>query len=204
MLAPSPPKTGIPEKGILMTKMDVTHVRTGRFSNLRAISLVLAFALAAVPAFAGENTKSLAIELDALKARVAKLEGQIVPDDLVGTYTVNALQNELNASNPSIPQVSSYVFGGTMVFSAGGAVSFNGTAENGNSLRLGASPSVQPFVSSSGPAVFTSTWTYANGTVTVDGLPIGLSVAVGGRVLIGAGANHADGTNVLLILTRLQ
>jgi hypothetical protein len=185
--------------------MDVAHVpSTGRLVKLRATSLIFACLFAALPAVAGENTKSLAIELDALKARVAKLEGQLVPDDLVGTYAVNALQNELNASNPSIPKVSSYVFGGTMVLSTGGAVSFNGTAENGNTLRLGASPSVQPFVSSGGPAVFTSTWTYASGTVTIDGFPFGLSVAAGGRVLIGATANHSDGTNVLLILTRLQ
>jgi hypothetical protein len=60
---------------------------------------------------------------------------------------------------------------------------------------------VQLFQGSGGPS--TCTWTYANCTITtLGGFP--LSVAAGGRVLIGAGANPADNTDVLLILTRLQ
>jgi hypothetical protein len=50
----------------------------------------------------------------------------------------------------------------------------------------------------------TTTWTYADGAVTFAAAFPSLNVAAGGRVLVYAGANHSDGTNVLLILTRLQ
>ena len=49
---------------------------------------------------------------------------------------------------------------------------------------------------------FNFNWNYANGAVT--GLGFALSVAAGGRVLVGTGSNPADGTTTIIILTRLQ
>lgn len=174
--------------------------KTARPLKLSAVFLAFVFALNALNANAGENPKSLAIDLEALEARVAKLEGQIQAADLVGSYAMNGIQNELNANNQGRPSVSSYVYGGTIVLSGNGTFSFS-ASQNGNALFLGSQPSRQPVQSSDPP--FTSTWTYAGGIVTLQGLPLTLSAAVGGRVLIGTTANHSDGTNVLLILTRL-
>ncbi len=142
----------------------------------------------------------LAIDPAALEARVAKLEGQIQASDLVGSYALNAFQVELNSNNQGRPSVSSYVLGGTVVLSSNGTFSFS-TSENGNELLLGTPPSMQPFQHSNAP--FTSTWTYAGGTVTLQGLNLTLSAAMAGRVLISSGSNHSDGTNVIVILTRL-
>ncbi|MEA2161883.1 MAG: hypothetical protein QOK37_10 [Thermoanaerobaculia bacterium] len=172
-----------------------------RLLNLSAASLVFAFAFAALPAAAGESPKSVAADLEALTARVAKLEGQIVSADLVGTYALNGFQNELNANNQGRPSVSSYVYGGTLTLAADGTASLS-TPQNGNVLFLGTQPSRQAVQSNDPP--FLSTWSYANGNVTVQGLPFALSVAAGGRVMIAATANHSDGTDVLVILTRLQ
>jgi hypothetical protein len=173
--------------------------------NLRAASLFVAFAFAALPTQAqGPTLQSLASDLAALTARVAKLEGQIVAADLVGTYAIHGIQNEMSA--PGSPggstQISSYVFLGTVALAADGTGSLNGT-ESGNTLFLGPQSSVQPFQGSDSPPP-TIDWTYADGTVTALGGSLSLSVTAGGRVLVGAGANHTDGTNVLLIFTRLQ
>ena len=171
--------------------------------NLRAASLFFAFTLAALPTQAQSPTvESLASDLAALTARVAKLEGQIVAADLVGAYAIHGIQNELSASGGSA-QISSYVFLGTVTLAADGTASLNFTQQNGNTLVLGPQSSVQPFQGSGNPPP-TIDWTYADGTVTALGGAVSLSVAAGGRVLVGASANHADGTNVLLIFTRLQ
>ena len=47
-------------------------------------------------------------------------------------------------------------------------------------------------------------WAYVDGTVTASDGNVALNVTAGGRVLVGAGANHDDGTTVLLIFTRSQ
>jgi len=66
--------------------------------NFRAASLFFVFAFAAVRIQAQSPTiQSLASDLAALTARVAKLEGQIVAADLVGAYAVHGIQNELSA-----------------------------------------------------------------------------------------------------------
>jgi hypothetical protein len=175
-----------------------------RLKNLRALSLCFAVAFAALPAQAqnsGATVDSLASDLAALTARVAKLEGQIVAADLVGTYAINGIQVELSGGNS--PQVSSYVFMGTVVLAADGTVSLTTAAPSGNTLSIGSPSSVSPFMGNGGGGTQTFTWTYAAGTVTLQGGAPPLAVAAGGRILIGASANPVDGTNVLLILTRL-
>ena len=80
--------------------------------KLRAPSLFFAVALAALSAQAqnpGATIESLASDLAALAARVAKLEGQIVATDLVGTYALRGFQIELSGGAGRPAQVSSYV-----------------------------------------------------------------------------------------------
>ena len=48
----------------------------------------------------------------------------------------------------------------------------------------------------------TTTWSYADGALSFLGTQF--AVAAGPRILIASTANNSDGTNVLLILTRLQ
>ena len=175
--------------------------------NLRAASLFFAFAFATVSTQAQgrpggppnpPNIQSLASDLAALTARVAKLEGQIVADDLVGTYALHGFQTELRAASPT--HVASYVFVGTLVLAADGTGSFSGS-ENGHRLIFGSPNSLVRHVRP--PETQPFTWTYADGIVTVpESFPV--RVAAGGRVLILAGANGDDGTNVLIIFTRLQ
>ena len=80
--------------------------------NLRAPSLFLAFVFAALPIQAQSpggdppNVQSLASDLAALTKRVAKLEGQIVAADLVGTYSLHGFQIELSGSAGLPAQVS--------------------------------------------------------------------------------------------------
>jgi hypothetical protein len=179
--------------------------------KLREVSVLCASALVAftfvafgAPPAGGPGNpqiQALTSELAALTARVAILEGQITAADLVGTYALHGLQNELSGGVPA--QISSYVFGGTVTLNADGTASLNATPENGNTLSLTATPFISAF-SGSGSGSGNSTWTYANGTVTLAGGAPPLSVASAGRVLVGASANHSDGTDVILILTRLQ
>ena len=172
--------------------------------NLRAASLFFAFAFSALPTQAQSPTiESLASDLAALTTRIAKLEGQIVAADLVGTYALRGFQIELSGGAGRPAQVSSYVFTATVTLNADGTVSFIATPENGNSLSLTTPPSVSIFQGNGGGSG-TSTWAYVNGSVTVEGGTPPLSVAAGGRVLVGVSANPADGTDVILILTRLQ
>ena len=173
-------------------------------NKLRAVSLFIAFTLAALPTQAqGPTVESLASDLAALTARVAKLEGQIVAADLVGTYAVRGIQLELSGGAGRPAQVSSYVYAGTVTLNADGTVSISASPANGNTLSLTTPPSVSIF-QGSGNGGGSTTWTYDNGSVTVVGEAPPLSVAAGGRVLVGVGANPNDGTDVLLILTRLQ
>jgi hypothetical protein len=193
-----------------MNKLDNSHKdrlpSTERLMKLRVPSLFFAVAFAALSAQAqnpGATIDSVASDLAALAARVAKLEGQIVAADLVGTYALRAIQLELSGGAGSPAQVSSYVIVGTVTLNADGTVSISASPANGNTLSFTTPPSVSIF-QGSGNGVGSTTWTYDNGSVTVVGGAPPLTVAAGGRVLVGVSANRDDGTDVLLILTRLQ
>src|SRR5437870_1604006 len=112
----------------------------------RLATLYIAAACATVSA-QGQNPSptvdSLASDLAALTARVAKLEGQIQAADLVGTYVLSAIQVELHGVGNSA-SVSSYVYTGTVVLAADGTATLNGS-ETGNTLSIGTSSSVSPF-----------------------------------------------------------
>ena len=94
----------------------------GRFMSLRAPSLCFTLAFAALSAQgqnSGATVDSLASDLAALTARVAKLEGQIVAADLVGTYDIHGIQNELSATDAiSNTQIQPIVRWGKVPFGA--------------------------------------------------------------------------------------
>src|SRR2546423_11112564 len=89
--------------------------------NFRAASVLFAFAFVTLPieAQSPPTVQSLASDLAALTERVAKLEGQIVAADLVGTYALNGFQIELSGGAGRPAQVASYVFAGTVTLNAG-------------------------------------------------------------------------------------
>ncbi len=189
-----------------MNKLDKSLMHrlpsAGRPMKLRVPSLFFAVAFAALSAQAqnpGATIESLASDLAAVTARVAKLEGQIVAADLVGTYALRGIQLELSGGAGRPAQVSSYVYVGTATLNADGTASFNALSASGNTLSFTTPAMVSIFKGNDGGSGST-TWTYSDGTVSVVGGAPPLSVAAGGRVLIGVGANP----DVLLILTRLQ
>src|SRR5262245_24139216 len=70
--------------------------------NFCAPVLIFAALFAALPVRAQSSSAtidSLASDLAALTARVAKLEGQITVADLAGTYALNAIQMELGGGS---------------------------------------------------------------------------------------------------------
>jgi hypothetical protein len=175
------------------------------------ITLVTGANAVASGLFFGENSTMpppVTPDLAGLAARVAKLEGQIVMSDLVGTYQVAGIQNELGAPNPpSHPgYVGAYVYSGTLTLNADGTGSST-AGQFGKYLFFGQSTLGS---ANQGPATTTFNWAYSNGLVTFTNSTQSsqngqsLSVTVGGRVMTFASANPADNTDVLLILTRLQ
>jgi len=136
-----------------------------------------------------------------LTARVAKLEGQITAADLVGTYRLSGFQMELHGGAGST-SVSSYGFQGTVQLVADGTFAITTAPDSGNTLRLfTVPPSVVDFVGAGGGSGG-GTWSYSGGAVTITGGPV-LDVAAAGKVLVGPSFNHSDGTNVLLVLSRI-
>jgi hypothetical protein len=192
--------------------------------NSRIVSLVFVFACTALPVHAQPTLRSLAREVRALTARVttlendvAKLNGQITADELVGTYTVTSFETEMSVGlmttpGPSFglnvaPSTGVSVFVGTATLAADGTLSLSLT-QTGNTLAYDTIVQGVPawnLVPGSHSGVETGTWTYANGTVTFGGAS--LSVAAGGRLLIFANSsnpNPSHGNSQLVILTRLQ
>jgi len=116
-----PGRQQIPDIKDFMNKLDknlMARLRlNARLMSLRAASLFCVFAFAALttqaqgpggpPPGAGENIQSLADKLAALATRVAKLEGEIVAADLVGTYALHGFQSELRAAGAGDPDPSS-------------------------------------------------------------------------------------------------
>lgn len=153
----------------------------------------------ASPAKASEvnaNFTALATAINALTARVAKLEGTVVSADLVGTYALSGLGIETNNNH-----TAHYAFQGTVTLNSGGAVSFNVT-QTGHQTNF-STPFTDVVFPNGGTSSGTTTWTYANGVVTIVGFN-SFNVSAGGKVLVAA--NTGSGTpvnNVLSVLSRL-
>jgi hypothetical protein len=177
-------------------------MRTATVSGL----LCLLIALTSAPAGAqgrspstGENVPSLTAKLDALQARVAKLEGgQVTASDLAGTYGVYLLGTELRAF-PS--RISSETVTGTLTLNADGTGSVTVT-DKMFLLTVGGA------LTTPGPqaGADTFTWTTDGHTVSsaiFDFLP--LTIGAGGRLLIylqgpGNAGPNGSWTNFILLV----
>lgn len=143
------------------------------------------------------DLQALATAVNNLNARVQKLEGTIVATDLVGTYAVNRFQSELGGGNGA--RMSMYTGRGTVTLAAGGTGTIKGNTESGHLLSL----SSLQLSAINNPAESQSIkWSYANGVVTLFGMPF--NVVAGGRLLVATNANMTDGTNVIVLLTRTK
>ncbi len=158
---------------------------------------------AGAPARAAEvnaNFGALAGAINALSARVSKLEGQISAADMVGTYALKGLQVELAGGAGT--HVASYVYNGTLSLRADGTGTV-GAAQTGTQLNFATVPGTR--ISANLPSENTEfTWTLAGSILTTTALNTPLSVSNGGRMIMGVGASGIDGTSVLLIMTRLN
>jgi hypothetical protein len=153
---------------------------------------------AGTPARAAEinaNFSALVTGINSLYSRVSKLEGQITAADLVGSYTLNQFQTELGGGASA--RVAVYTGGGTITLASDSTGTISGNTEKGHQLNL-------PGLSLTGlnrpQAADAFSWSYGSGTATIFGM--NFSAVAGGRLLIGTSANVADGTNVILLLTR--
>jgi hypothetical protein len=176
--------------------------------RIRVASLffLTAFVFAPLPAHAQGPTRaggnSVATRLDALELRLAKLEGNITPADLVGTYRIAGLVTDLDGGPPA--SVTMLTVSGTATLAADGTGTLQ-QAAGAIDLVQGNPWADHPFVL---PAEETTiTWDYANGTLHIsDGTPnldVNFNVGAGGRVLTLAEVSD-DNTADLFILTRLQ
>lgn len=143
------------------------------------------------------NFQALVTGINALSSRVSKLEGQITSSDLVGTYAINQFQSELGGG--ASQRVAVYTGGGTATFAANGTGTISGNTELGHQLNL---PTGTLAAINRPQASESFTWSLSTGTVTALGSTF--SVVAGGRLLIHTGVNPADGTNVILLLTRIN
>jgi len=188
----------------------------------RVASLFVAFAFISAPVFAQGppsgiagpgGLQSLASDLADLKARVSKLEGNIVVADLAGEYSVVALSTTMTAfhsGNPAIPAtITTAALRATLRLNADGTGTIStGTCE-GTTLTQGSW--ALHGVDCTEPAD-TVTWTYANGVATVtflsDAEEIPFEVGLGGRLLVNAFApfhpSDPSSDQFLLLATRLR
>jgi outer membrane murein-binding lipoprotein Lpp len=166
-----------------------------------------------------KQVDALTAQVNELRSAVAELQAKLATPDLsigqsllAGTYAVTGFQNELDppvlksSTNPGQPaSVGSYVYTGTVTLSTDGTGSFT-AAQTGSYLIFG-----QPSLASADqpPGTVTFDWTYASGIVTLSAASdphldgITFNVALGGQVMTHASANASDGTDVLIILTRM-
>ncbi|ALT77992.1 hypothetical protein [Paucibacter sp. KCTC 42545] len=168
--------------------------------------------VAGAPAKAADvnaNFQALATAINSLNTRVGKLEGgPVTSSDLVGSYTINAIQTELGGAgiNPG-KFVSTYVAKGTISFSADGTGKIKGYVETGHEVPLHDAAGPRTIHSVSVPELNFS-WSYvngvlsakdSNGNVMING---SATVALGGKLIIMTSSNPNDGTSVLQVWTR--
>lgn len=178
-------------------------------NNIRVTSLclVVAFAIAPLPIQAqpqGPGANPTA-RIAALEARVAKLEGNIIADDLIGTYNVDIIATGIFSSFQN--EIHSFVIVGTATLEAGGSGSIS-LAGNGNKLAE-RTPDLNWLADQLTPGTLSGdfTWSYDNGTLTItpDDDPSDvtiLRVAVGGQVLVSAHGGPPRKVQSLMVLTR--
>lgn len=157
--------------------------------KVRAVSLFV-FMLGAIPAYAqkppsGAEFQALTAQLNALTARVAKLEsGAITSADVVGTYRLFSLGIEMHGNTADI---GNEVADATITFRADGTGTVNWTDYRAD-LREGS-----PWFMTHGVDPFVGEF---NWTLTADGLvglfddAEGATVSAGGRIIFWGGQSQ--------------
>ena len=164
-----------------------------------AVGLLLVVPLAA--SAQSSQVEQLTARVEALAAQVAKLQPRAsgvaaVPEDVIGTWALKGFQSELHAGVGNW-QVRSYVFNGTMVFTADGKYKLT-SVESGNELVNGGAV-VNAFVKPE--EVQRGKWRLKSGGVSLDGGPV-IPLSADNMVMTSASANPLDNTNVMLVLTK--
>jgi hypothetical protein len=198
--------------------------------TLRTVLVSSALLVASVPAQAQgpggppPNYQQLLAQVANLQQRVAKLEGNIVASDLVGTYSLLVMDTSLTAFHPGVPGVTPPVPATITTGATNAVVTLNadgtGTANLSSceteTLTQGAWSLTGD--NACGTQTTALTWTYANGVSAItflnaDGTPdhngpISFTVAVGGRVLVVGGspfhASDPSSDHILFLATRLK
>jgi hypothetical protein len=198
----------------------------------RVVSLFLGVVFIAAPVFAqvrpasnsgpggGGTIQQLTSDVAALTARIAKLEGNIVAADLVGTYSLTVLDTTMHGFRAGPPVVEATIT--TSLLRATVTLNADGTAniaqQTGNTSLPSCEGSTLALSSGAMRAVdctesaSDTTWTYVDGVVTItnanENEQIPLNVAAGGRFLMTAFSPFHPGdpssNHVLFILTRLK
>ena len=195
--------------------------------TVRTVLLSWALLLASVPAHAQgpsappPNYQQLAVQIADLQARVAKLEGNIVASDLVGTYSLLVMDTSMTAFHPGVPAVPATIT--TSSTNAALTLNADGTGSANLSRCEGAMLTQGTWSLTGSNSCGTSTqagltWTYANGVSTITFLdengnpdhngPIPFTVALGGRLLVIGGSpfhpSDPSSDHLLFLATRLR
>lgn len=151
---------------------------------------------------ASSKLQELSAKVDALSAQVAQLQARnarisaVLPEDIVGTWYFNGFQSELHPGQGSW-QVRSYVFNGTVTFTADGKYKMV-SVESGNELVAGGTVVngfVKPEETGKGK------WAIKNNQLVLDGTAK-VAINTEKSVVTAAFANPADNTNVMLVMTK--
>jgi hypothetical protein len=197
----------------------------------RLASFLLASALISAPAFAqgppggvpgGSGSgaiQSLANDLAALTARVAKLEGDIVAADLAGTYALLGINTSISALRPGLPgqppvanaEISLEAFRGKLTLTADGNGHLSDVSGEFTTLTQGLW-TVTGGSDTNGTGATDVKWTYADGVITItfldDGDEVPFTVGIGGRFFVMSFApfhpGDASGQQFLVMATRLK
>jgi hypothetical protein len=155
----------------------------------------------------GADLGPVLARIDALEAKVRKLEGNLTQADLVGTYRLGYLQVSIGEDAGGIANhLEHNISGGMLTLGGGGAAAFSGR-EIGFAAALPGPSSRQERLTD--PDEFTGTWSYTGGVLVLtltgdDGQPENVNFVggVGGRMFFTVTANPLDGTTTLVILTK--
>lgn len=151
---------------------------------------------------------ALQADVAALTERVRKLEGNLTPDELVGTYRLAYLQVSIgeDATTGRANHLEHNVEGGTLTLSSNGAASFVGREVGFAAGLPGPTPRQERLTD---PDEFTATWTYTSGAIVLtltgdNGQPQNVNFVggVGGRMFFTVDANPLDGTTTLIIIAK--
>jgi len=194
-----------------------------RVAPLLLASTFVALAFISSPVFAqgrpggtlpgAGGVQTLASDLAALAARVAKLEGNIVAADLAGTYSAVILSTSLHGARPGVAPaaIETEASRGSLTLNANGTGQVTLLGCGGGRLTQGSWALTAAECDDDEPES-ALTWTYADGVVTAtflsDGDTVPFTVALGGRFLIlgfgGFYPSDPSSDQFVIILTRLK